>query len=57
MLSRGVHPVTCLTNPARPELVEGLYFSACGAHDFKNKDSASTSSAWMGLGARVVHHG
>ncbi len=39
--------------PAYPELVEGLYFSSCGARDFKIKDSASTSSAWTDKGTEV----
>ncbi len=37
-------------NTVHPELVEGLHISSCGARDFKNKDSASTSSAWTGFG-------
>jgi hypothetical protein len=52
-------PVTRLTNrlnqariayPVCPELVEGSFFLGRAAFRGKNKDSASTSSAWTGLG-------
>jgi hypothetical protein len=46
----GVHPVILVTQPAYPELVEGLLSFCCGTRGLKNKDSASTSAAWTVLG-------
>ncbi len=49
--------MTYAPKPAYPELVEGLLFTSCHARCLKNKDSASTSSAWTGLVVVEAHRG